>query len=68
MGLSIPIKFPSDWGGGGGQSGQGLLVLLPRCEFFIFSGENPAVTWNLSHQSASLLREANVNLCKRITI
>ena len=34
MGFSIPIKFPS-YGGGGGQSGQGLLVLPPRCEFFL---------------------------------
>ena len=23
------------WGGGGGQSGQGLLVLPPRCEIFL---------------------------------
>ena len=34
MGFSIPIKFPSDWGGGG-QSGQGLLALPPRCEIFL---------------------------------
>ena len=34
------IKFPSYLqGGGGGQSGQGLLVLPPHSE--IFSGENP---------------------------
>ena len=33
MGFSIPIKFPSD--GGGGGSGQGLLVLPPRCEMFL---------------------------------
>ena len=36
MGFSIPIKFPSDCGGEeGGQSGQGLLVLPPRCEIFL---------------------------------
>ena len=29
------IKFPSYCGGGGGQSGQGLLVLPPRCESFL---------------------------------
>ena len=28
------IKFPSCWGGGG-QGGQGLLVLLPRCKIFL---------------------------------
>ena len=33
MGFSIPIKFPSDWAGW--QSGQGLLVLPPRCEIFL---------------------------------
>ena len=36
MGFSIPIKFPSDCGGGGGgKVDRLLLVLPPRCEIFL---------------------------------
>ena len=36
MGYSIPvsIKLSSYCGGGGGQNGQGMLVLPPLCEIF----------------------------------